>query len=571
MKKKVAVLLAMAIAAGVLSGCGGGSKETTAAATEAADAKETTAAEKETAKETEKADEGERKQALSVSLDAEPDSLDLAKVSDMYSTTVVSQMIEGLTAIRVDENGAETVEPGMAESWEASEDQMTWTFHLRDAKWEDGVDVKAGDFEYAIKRILNPETASPVSGNILFIKNAEEAVAGSVGIDEVGVKALDDKTLEIQLAYPAPYFLSSCAGSSMLPMRQDIVEANGESYGTEADKIVGNGPFSLKEWVHNSKISYVKNPSYWNADAVKLEELTMKIINEETARIGEFENGGIDVVPVSTAEWVEKLDQNKDYVKKVVSLPRTEYLFFNQEVELFSNEKVRQAFSIALNREEIASEVYQGMQEPAYGWIPNSMQVDGVNFREMAGEPIQEMIEENPDPKALLIEGLKELGMSEDPSQVTVQLMSRNTSQDIAEYFQYTFNTVLGVNVEIDPVEWPVFQERNRGLDYEMGFKSYGADFDDPYSMMQLWMTGVKTVPTGWSNEEYDRLMTEASQSLDKELRAKDYKEAEALVLRTATICPYAYSTDISYSKNYVKNIMEPVFSSTLYKYSYIE
>ena len=572
MKKKVAVLLAMAMAAGVLSGCGGsGGKETTAAATEAADAKETTAAEKETAKETEKADEGERKQALSVSLDAEPDSLDLAKVSDMYSTTVVSQMIEGLTAIRVDENGAETVEPGMAESWESSEDQMTWTFHLRDAKWEDGVDVKAGDFEYAIKRILNPETASPISGNILFIKNAEESVAGSVGIDEVGVKALDDKTLEIQLAYPAPYFLSSCAGSSMLPMRQDIVEANGDSYGTEADKIVGNGPFSLKEWVHNSKISYVKNPSYWNADAVKLEELTMKIINEETARIGEFENGGIDVVPVSTAEWVEKLDQNKDYVKKVVSLPRTEYLFFNQEVELFSNEKVRQAFSIALNREEIASEVYQGMQEPAYGWIPNSMQVDGVNFREMAGEPIQELIEENPDPKALLIEGLKELGMSEDPSQVTVQLMSRNTSQDIAEYFQYTFNTVLGVNVEIDPVEWPVFQERNRGLDYEMGFKSYGADFDDPYSMMQLWMTGVKTVPTGWSNEEYDRLMTEASQSLDKELRAKDYKEAEALVLRTATICPYAYSTDISYSKNYVKNIMEPVFSSTLYKYSYIE
>lgn len=247
MKKKVAVLLAMAMAAGVLSGCGGsGGKETTAAATEAADAKETTAAEKETAKETEKADEGERKQALSVSLDAEPDSLDLAKVSDMYSTTVVSQMIEGLTAIRVDENGAETVEPGMAESWESSEDQMTWTFHLRDAKWEDGVDVKAGDFEYAIKRILNPETASPISGNILFIKNAEEAVAGSAGIDEVGVKALDDKTLEIQLAYPAPYFLSSCAGSSMLPMRQDIVEANGDSYGTEADKIVGNGPFSLK-------------------------------------------------------------------------------------------------------------------------------------------------------------------------------------------------------------------------------------------------------------------------------------------------------------------------------------
>lgn len=570
MKRKAAVLLAMAVTAGLLAGCGG-AKEETGATTASAGQTEAASESASEKKETEAAENTGSEQALTVSLDAEPDSLDLAKVSDTYSATAVSQMIEGLTAIRVEEDGAEVVEPAMAKSWDISDDQLTWTFHLRDAVWSDGEAVKAGDFEYAIKRILNPETASPISGNILFIKNAEEAVNQEVSVDEVGVKALDDKTLEIQLAYPVPYFLSCCAGSSMLPMRQDIVEANGEAYGTEAEKIVGNGPFTITEWVHNSKICYEKNESYWNADAVKLEALTMKIINEETARIGEFENGGIDIVRVSTAEWVEKLDQNSEYVKKVVSLPRTEYLFFNQETEVFSNEKVRQAFSIAINRDEIAAEVYEGMQEPAYGWIPNSMQLDGENFRDMAGSPIKEMIDENPDPKALLIEGLKELGLGEDPSQVTVQLMSRNTSQSIAEYFQYTFNTVLGVNVEIDPVEWPVFQERNRGLDYEMGFKSYGADFDDPYSMMQLWMTGVKTVPTAWSDAEYDRLMTEASQSSDKELRAKNYKEAEAIVLKAGTICPYAYSTNISYSKNYVKDVMDPVFTSTLYKYSYIE
>lgn len=553
--KKLSVLLCLTLLAGTLVACGGNKKSN-------GTNEQTNQGKEESTK---------KEQVLNVSLEAEPDSLDLAKVSDMYSTTVVSQFIEGLTAIKVEEDGKEVVEPAMAESWEATEDQLTWTFHLRDAKWEDGVDVKAEDFEFAIKRILNPETASPISGNILFIKNAEEVVNGTKGVEEVGIKALDEKTLEIQLAYPVPYFLSSCAGSSMLPMRKDIVEKYGDSYGTEQDKIVGNGPFSLTEWVHNSKIGYKKNPSYWNAEAVKLEELNLKIINEETARIGEFENGGIDVVPVSTVEWMEKLDKNPEYVKKVVRLPRTQYLFFNQEVKLFSNEKVRQAFSISLDREEISKEVFQGIEEPAYGWIPNSMQLDGKNFRKMAGEPVKELMKENPDPKALLIEGLKELGMDEDPSKITVKLMSRNTSQDIAEYFQYTFNTVLGINVEIDAVEWPVFQERNRALDYEMGFKSYGADFDDPYSMMQLWMTGVKTVPTGWSNAEYDKLLTEASQSLDKEIRAKNYKKAEEIVLKTAAICPYAYSTSSSYSKKYVKNIMDPVFSSSLYKYSYIE
>ena len=566
MKKKLSMVLTIAAITAALAGCSGQNDTTESAAVQ-------------NQEESTKADSGEKQsdtskekgQVLNVSLEAEPDSLDLAKVSDTYSSTVVSQLMEGLTSIRVEENGTEKVEPAIAESWETSEDQLTWTFHLRDAQWSDGVPVKAEDFEYALKRILNPETASPISGNILFIKNAEKAVAGEASLDEVGVKALDDKTLEIQLEYPVSYFLSSCAGSSMFPMRKDIVEKYGDAYGTEAEKIVGNGPFVMTEWVHNSKLSYEKNSAYWDAENVKLEELNLKIINEETARIGEFENGGIDIVPVSTAEWVEKLDQNPDYVKKVVSLPRTEYLFFNQEVELFSNEKVRQAFSIAMNRDEIAGEIRQGMEDPAYGWIPSSMNLDGENFRKMAGEPVQELIKDNPDPKALLVEGLKELGMDEDPSKITVQLMSRNTMQDLAEYFQYKFNSVLGVNVEIDPVEWPVFQERNRGLDYEMGFKSYGADFDDPYSMMQLWMTGVKTVPTGWSNPDYDKLIAEANASTDLELRAKNFKEAESIVLKTATICPYTYSTSISYSKSNVKGVMEPVFTSILYKNAYIE
>ena len=198
--KKISALLGLALLSGSLAACGGnkgGEAEKTTQAQESAAGEETTQAQESAAGE-------ERAQVLNASLDAEPDSLDLAKVSDMYSTTVVSQFIEGLTSLRVDATGKEVVEPAMAETWEASEDQLTWTFHLRDAQWEDGVPVTADDFEYAIKRILNPETASPISGNILFIKNAEEVVSGNLPVDEAGIKAIDDKTLEIQLAYPAP-------------------------------------------------------------------------------------------------------------------------------------------------------------------------------------------------------------------------------------------------------------------------------------------------------------------------------------------------------------------------------
>ncbi len=570
MKKNLSFLLALTLVCTslVMGGCGSqeekkpeADQQTTPQTTQTTQAVQTTDKEDTSTK---------REQVLNVPFDSEPDSLDLARVSDSSSATVASQIIEGLTSV-VTVNGADKAEPCMAESWDVSDDQLTWTFHLRDAQWADGVPVKAQDFVYGITRVLNPETASPISANIKFIKNAMDVVEGTKPLTEAGIKAIDDKTLEIQLDYPVPYFLEACAGTAMFPVRQDLVEKYGTSYGTEADKIVGNGPFVLDEWIHTSSLSFSKNPTYWNADAVKLEKLNFKIISEAAARVGEFENGGLDYVSADTAEWIEQLESSGKYVKETINLPRTQYIFFNQEVELFSNAKVRQAFSIALDREEIQRDISQNLEKAAYGWIPPSMALDGTNFRDLAGEPVQELIAANPDPKALLIEGLKELGMDEDPSKITIQLMCRNTTTVFAEYLQHNYNAKLGVNIELDPVEWPVFQERNRNLDYEMGYKSYGADFNDPSSMMDLWITGTKTVPTAWSSPTYDELLTTAEKSIDKELRAKNFVEAERIVLEEATIIPYAYSTSNIFYQPYVKNIMNPQFTATLFKYAYIE
>lgn len=508
---------------------------------------------------------------LNIPIDAEPDSLDLARVSDALSFEMTSQVLEGLTVMSADESGNIVPVPGIAESWETSEDGLTWTFHLRDAVWSDGKPVTAQDFEYGIKRIGDPEVASPIIGNAQFIKNIEAAAKGKASADEIGVHAEDDKTLVVELAYPVPYFLSACAGNAMYPQRKDIIEKFGSSYGTEPEYFVGNGAFEIKEWIHNSAIAFEKSDSYWNKDSVKLDSFNFKIITDENARVGEFEKGDLDTVSVSTPEWIARLDSMKKYDKHVVCLPRTRYVFFNQKTKLFSNEKVRRAFSAVINREEIAKYITMGMEEAAYGWLPPSLNLDGVSFRTLAGEPVKKLISEVKDPRALLSEGLAELGMDTDPTKLEITMMVRNTWQNMGEYFQHLFNSKLGVNIHLDPVEWPVFQERNRGLDYEISFKSYGADCDDPFSMMQMWITGRMTVPTGWSCEEYDNLVREANRSMDSELRKANYIKAEQLVIESATIAPYGYATSIEYRQKDVRGIHDTVFTPVLYKDVYVE
>lgn len=504
-------------------------------------------------------------QVLRIPIDEEPDSFNVARVSDYYSAMVASQVIEGLTGIVV-RDGHEVAVPACAESWETSEDGLTWTFRLREMKWADGEPLRASDFVYGISRVLDPATASPISGKVRFIKNASDVLLGKKPLSELGLEAPDDRTLVVRLEHPVPYLLQSAAGTAMFPARRDVVEKFGDAYGTDADKIVGCGPFNLADWVHNSSLAFVKNPLYWDADNVKLDRLEMKIGAEESAKVGDFENGGLDLVSVYSVEWAKKLDEKGGYVKNVVAMPETKYVFFNQTVPPFSSPKVRLAFSLALDREEIHKDVSLGLDPAAWGWLPPAMGLDGENFRKLAGNPIEELAAAHPDPRALLAEGLKELGMSEAPEELKIVLMCHNATRDFAEYLQQAYKTRLGVDLELDPVEWPVFQERNRNLDYQMGYKSYYADFNDPSSMMDLWITGTRTIPTGWSNERYDALVREAGQSADKALRAKDYTEAERILLEEGTIAPYAYSTGFDYVHPYVKGYAAPTFTAMLYK-----
>ena len=567
LKRKLSILLIVTLLfTTLLTGCSGG-EETDKVVDKENEVNDVQ--EDEASDDTESDDE----QVLKISLGTEPDSLDVAKASDAYSLQVVEQATETLTRIETDENGDTVIAPAAAEEWKVSEDGLEWTFQLRDAEWADGEPLTAHDFEYGMKRVIDPETASPISTLLKHLKNAEEAIEGNIDVDEVGVEAIDDKTLKITLEYPVPYFLHLTAGREMQPQRKDIIEELGNVYGSEAEHTISCGPFIIEEWVHNSEVILTKNENYWDKDSVKLDKIVMKIISEPTALMGEFKNEEVDFVSANSAEWIEELEAEDKYTRITKLIPRTSYLFFNQEHELFSNAKIRQAFSIALDREEIQTDISQDLTRAAYGWIAPPIECDGVNFREAVGDPIKDLIEENPDPQALLVEGLEELGMDPDPSKVTVTIMQPDTAgKEFGEYLQQTFTQVLGINIELDSTEWPVFQERNRQLDYEMGYKSWGGGVSDPTSFLDLWMTGNKIVPIGWANEEYDNLVKEASLSLDTDERIEKFAEAERILVKDeCSIAPFEYLTTNTFIQPYVKGLMLPDFGSVVLKYAYID
>jgi oligopeptide transport system substrate-binding protein len=552
-KKILASLLALSMITSVaLVGCGNKTESGNGAASEGMD----------------------KDQYLNVALKAEPKTIDQSRSSDSYSSEILANCQEALTRIVQDESGQDKIEPGIAESWKASEDKTVWTFNLRDAKWSDGQAITAKDFVYGITRTLDQNTASPYAFLLYPIKNAEELNAGKVKAEELGVKAVDDKTLEFTLKAPCAYFLDLTYFKVMQPQRQDIVEQHGDKYGSEANTMMYSGPFVISEWVHNNKVEFTKNPEYWDAENVKLEKATMKIIKDESARMNELYNGSLDVAPVVKTEWIQKLDATGNYEVKRVYEGAITYTFFNQNNKLFSNAKVRKAFIIAEDRENKIKTLRKGLGEEALSFVPPQVKIGGEEYREKANDlPVKDLIAENPDPKALLIEGMKELGLGEDPSTITIKYLQSGTdsvAKEYAEFQQQVYKEKLGINVDVEYIEWAQFQTRTDNMEYEVAAMAWSGDYNDPNTYLDFWVTGTKAVPTGWSNPKYDEIIDKASQTADPEERTKLFKEAERILLyEDGVISPEAWRLKNTYVGKYVKNYNSPMFGTIDLKYTY--
>ncbi|MFD3156106.1 peptide ABC transporter substrate-binding protein [Haloimpatiens sp. FM7330] len=504
----------------------------------------------------------------------EPKTLDASKSSDRYSSEVLNEMMEGLTRIEQDKDGKDVIKPAGAEKWEHNENATVWTFHLRDYNWSDGKTVTAKDFEYGIKRTLDQKTGSPYAFLLTPIKNAEEYNSGKVSGDALGVKALDDKTLQVTLKQPCPYFLDLTYFKVMHPQRKDIVEKSGDRYGTEANTMVSCGPFKLTGWAHNSEITLEKNDKYWDKDKVKLQKVSYKIISDPSAKYNSLSNGQLDMAAVSKPEWIQRFDKTGKFDIVKGYEPSTNYTFFNTKDKLFSNANIRKAFSLAITREDMADTIFHGIFEAGYGWCPPSLQLNGKEYRKLVNEePLKKLKEENPDPKELLKKGLKEVGMDPDPSKVTITYLCSGTDQwfrTYAEYTQQMYKKTLGVNIKAEYVKWPVFQKREKELDYQIAGAAWTGDYNDPNTFFDMWMTGANVVTTGWSNKKYDELVKKAQNTLDEKERLKYYKEAEKiLIYDEAAIAPTEYRKKNTYRYKYVKDVMTPLFGTMELKYAY--
>lgn len=550
MKKKLVAALLVAAMTLSLTACGGGGGKSSSG--------------------------GGEVQQYNTYLATEPSTLDTIKGNDMYGWDINKNTLEPLTRL-VEKDGKQEREGAGAESWEPNEDGTVWTFKLRDNKWSDGKDVTAADYAYGITRTLDPEAGSPNSFfTAPYIKNGQKVVNGEVGVEELGVKVVDDKTLEITLESPTPYFMSITDTRACYPVRQDIAEKYGETYGSELDTLVFNGPFKVESWTHNSEITLVKNDQYWDKDNVKLDKVNFAIVTDSNARYNSFESGALDFSSVGEQEWVDRFDK-KENVKRVdTQQPAMRFDFFNVKDELFSNLNIRKAFTLAVDREDMATTIYQDLHVPAYWWVPQGISTgENGGYRDQVEGPLEKMAKEE-DAKELLLEGMKELGLGSDPSKITVKYSLSATTQwarNYGEYVQQKYKDILGVNIELDFNEWSTFQQKTNSGEFQMANMVWTTDYDDPMSMISLFTTeNSGNIPTGWSNKKFDELIAKASREMDESKRVELYSQAEQVLFEEGcNICPLVNERKISFNYDYVKNLNERETTTTGFKYVYIE
>ncbi|MBR5970837.1 MAG: peptide ABC transporter substrate-binding protein [Lachnospiraceae bacterium] len=563
MKRKAALLLAGCVFLAACSG-GGGTASSTAssqAAEEVSQAQEETsqAETAETEAEETPADTAEG-QYYSSFMDADPATLDISLRADSYSSEIMLNTMEGLVRTG-EENGSYVILPALAETWEVNEDGTVWTFHLRDSVWEDGEKVTADQFVYSLRRSADPATGSPSAFFLQPILNFGEINAGEKPVEELGVEAPDDNTLVITLSQPTPSFMMMIDATVYYPQREDKIAEFGDKSGSEAEYYISNGPYRLESWVHNNSIVLVKNENYWDADNVSIETVTIKIMGDITTAYNAFQSGEIDSVYAEALEWRETFEAQGDCFPVDYPSASMGFATFNNKDELFSNVNMRKAFTLAIDLDEMNEMCFSGMRSPAQGWVCDSMSVEETNYRDRAGNMMQAMRDdmeaEGMTPQDVLLKGMEELGLGDDPSTLQVTMGIGGTDEwyrTLGEYLQQVWKTELGVDVTIDYNEWGIFVDNIMTGNYQIGFLSWGAYYNDPYDVLSLYLTDLDMVMTGFSNAEFDALVTAAASEMDLEKRIQNYIDAEEILIRQeCVVCPVACAEAHYYYKNYVK------------------
>lgn len=562
--KSLLLLLTLVLAVGtLLAACGSNNGNSGAANNGAANGGNTASDNGNTGGEKLAAD-----QTLRINLSAEPPTFDPAQAQDSQANTVLKLMYEGLT--RQDESGQ--VIPAAAESWDV--DGTKYTFHLRkDATWSNGDPVTANDFVFAWERVLSPNTdpAAPYAYQLYYLKNAQEYNEGTItDFSQVGVKAVDDYTLEVELVAPTPYFLGLTSFYTFYPVHQSVKDD--PKWAVDQSKMIVNGAFTLTNWVKGQTIEVTKNENYWDKANIKLNKITMSLVNSSATELASYQNNELDRAGAPNGEIpTDQIPILKDQLKDeldIKGIASTYYYEFNVTAKPFDNVNIRRAFSMAIDRQKIVDNVTLGGQVPAFGFVPPG--IKGVND-EYRNEHKDDYFAENlEEAKKLLEQGMQEEGYTKLP-EITLTYNSSEAHKKIALAVADMWKTNLGVDVKTENQEWAVFIENRQNLNYQIARAGWSADYNDPMTFLDMWVTGGGNNDTGFSNEEYDKLIKEAKTSDDMAVRDKNFARAEEILIKdNQVLMPIYYYTNVSATKPWLKGVVLDYSGAIDYSRAYI-
>ena len=509
----------------------------------------------------------------------------------------LTSLVDGL----LESNPKGELVPCIAEEWGSEDGGLTWTFHLREGvKWVDMngnemADVTARDFATGLEWVLNfyKNDSANTSMPIEMIEGAseyyeytktltqEEAYAltaddGSQFLEMVGIEIPDDYTIVYHCIDPKPYFDTVATYACMYPISQGLIDSLGVD-GVKAmnnENMWYNGCYTMTSYIQGNEKVFTKNESYWDAENVNLDTITYNIMNDENAIFNSFSNASIDSCGCGTKEWMDRFNQMENVEYLHYTSPSVRFNFYNTKDELFQNKNIRNAFTLALDREDVVEVIYDGTMSPAYSWVPDGVSTGELgNFRDQMEAPLETMYAEGLDPKELLLTGMEELGLGSDPSTLEVTLSFGGTDQwmrNYGEYYQQTFKDVLGVNVVLDFNEWGTFNQKVMDGDYQMGYMAWSIDYNDPYAMLNVMRSDSGNINTGWVSEEYDSLLDQAAVEMDEAKRVELYKQAETLLFEEGPLCPVVNEAANTFRYTYIKNANTMPFTSTGLKYAYV-
>lgn len=505
-------------------------------------------------------------QVLKWNLGADPKTIDPTLNGASDGGHVIAQTFEGLVR---EQNGK--VIPGIAESWEVSEDGLTITFKLRKSKWSDGSELTANDFVYAWKRGMNPETASEYAWiwEYTNIKGAFDAVNGG-SLDDVGVVAKDDYTLEVTLSSPTEYIVSLLSFYHFMPLKESAVASKGEGgWAKDPALAVCNGPFKLSKYEIGKGLELVKNENFWNAENVYLEKIEAQFIEEASTAYQAYQNDELYFLLTSgipTAEVPKLIAESQEF--HIFPLLGTYYYNFNLKLDIWKDVRVRKAFNLAIDRAQIVETLGAG-QVPAFGMVPKGfIDADGKDFSEVSGDyGIPKDGSKIEEAKKLLAEAGFPNG--EGFPEFTIMYNTSEAHQLVAQLVQEMLKTNLGINAKLENQEWAVFQDTRKQGNYEMARGGWLTDYMDPSGLLSIFTTGNAYNDPKFSNAEYDQLLSESSKTIGKEHFEKLYKAQEILMAELPILPVYHYS-DTMLAKGKVKNWTRSVLGALDFSGAYI-